>query len=423
MSGVIRGASITGLTIYVHIVDVSGQRWNGTAFEAYNAADYALYSIATTEQGSSGVFTATFPALIEAGLYNLFFYRQLGASPAEGDSIAGTAQMNWDGTDEIEDASPDNTTPALIIATAPGHTIYGQIINRAGQRWNATLFEAYAVAHYSSYALTMTENGATGVYLGTFPTALNQAGTYEVIFYLQAGASPASGDFVIGSSRIILASTGAMTGEQFYDYLLRTFIRTDKETEAYEAVTDTVREMRERYPFGETEVEAAATDLITVLGDYKFDVERDFGLRISTVLVQDGYTNSWPLNPISKEEFDRRYPNPTSTNVAKSPPVDYCVFGGEVLLGPVPDRVTYTYHTSYSTEDRASVVAATTSVPFAGNYRETLKFGTLSRLFELLEQYEKAAYWGQRFEGRMQDNIRREEKNKGVTTVCDYKGV
>lgn len=419
----IRAAQLTGLTLYAHIVNTDGERWNGATFEAYNAANYANYDTALTEQGASGVYSATFPATIEAGTYNFIFYRQTGGSPAEGDLIAGAGSINWDGTEEVADETPENTQPVLLIATASGRSIYALIYNRSGEVFNTSAFEAFVAASYSGYPVALTEDGSTGIYQASFPSAVNTAGTYDVIYYLRAGTSPANGDMVVGAGRMIVGTTGSMTGEQFRDYLVRTFKRTDKDTEIYEAITDTVRDMRKRYPWGEMEQEAASSDTITVLGDYQIDVESDFGLRVGSVVVQDGYTNSWPLDKISKQEFDEIYPNPTATDVAKAPPIHYCVFGGQFLLGPVPDTINYVYHVSYTKEDLVSVTESTTSVPFAGRQRETLKQGTLSRLYSMLDEYDRAAFWGQLYESALVVDQRVEERNKGGRPVVAYTDV
>jgi len=37
-----------------------------------------------------------------------------------------------------------------------------------------------------------------------------------------------------------------MSGTEFYDYVLRTFKRTDKSQEVYDAITDTIMDMAER---------------------------------------------------------------------------------------------------------------------------------------------------------------------------------
>src|SRR3990167_2247931 len=99
MASEIRAASGTGNTIYVHILNASGQRWNGTAFATYAAGSWADYDVALTEQTSSGVYVGDFPSTIQtAGSYEYYVYLQAGASPAAGDQIVSAGIVYWNGS-------------------------------------------------------------------------------------------------------------------------------------------------------------------------------------------------------------------------------------------------------------------------------------------------------------------------------------
>lgn len=100
MAGTIRNVFETGRTLYAVILNTSAQFWNGSAFETYNASNWATYDVALTELGVSGIYTATFPASISAGKYEVITFDQAGGSPAVGDEIVGTATFEYDGTDE-----------------------------------------------------------------------------------------------------------------------------------------------------------------------------------------------------------------------------------------------------------------------------------------------------------------------------------
>lgn len=65
-----------------------------------------------------------------------------------------------------------------------------------------------------------------------------------------------------------------MTGAEFHDYVVRTFKRTDKSDEIYDAITDTVIDMCERMDFEDTKVEAYTAGGITAMGDYKLEIGR-----------------------------------------------------------------------------------------------------------------------------------------------------
>lgn len=112
----------SGRTLYFQIRDTSGFVWNGSSFEAYNAANWTTYDIALTEQGSSTVYTATFPS-IAAGQYSLIGFEQVGVSPAEGDFIVAAADVTWDGSQlldlmDVQDHGDSNWAGASASAVA-----------------------------------------------------------------------------------------------------------------------------------------------------------------------------------------------------------------------------------------------------------------------------------------------------------------
>lgn len=91
-------STLTG-THYVLLRNESGSIWNGSAFVSYNTVNLGTYAISLTEQGGSRYFTANFPS-VDAALYNLTFYKQVGGSPAEGDTLVSSKRIYWNGTAE-----------------------------------------------------------------------------------------------------------------------------------------------------------------------------------------------------------------------------------------------------------------------------------------------------------------------------------
>ena len=86
-----------------------------------------------------------------------------------------------------------------------GATAYFIVRNNVSQPWNTSgtpAFENYNSGHYTAdYAITMSEQGSSGFYAGTFPSAI-PAGIYSVEARLQSGGSPAENpatDPVIGT--------------------------------------------------------------------------------------------------------------------------------------------------------------------------------------------------------------------------------
>jgi hypothetical protein len=83
MAGELQLPYDSGLTLYAHVLNASGQRWNGSAFETYNEANWTTYDVALTEQGASGLYVGDFAA---AGIYEALVYQQAGATPAVTDA-------------------------------------------------------------------------------------------------------------------------------------------------------------------------------------------------------------------------------------------------------------------------------------------------------------------------------------------------
>jgi hypothetical protein len=303
-------------------------------------------------------------------------------------------------------------------------TLYSRLLNTAGQSWNtaSAAFETYAAANYADYDLPMTEQGNSGVYCADFPATIITAGTYEYFVHRQAGASPAEGDSIINTGKVdwtgtnavtVTAATGAMTGSEWRDYVLRCgFRRTDKDSELYEATTDTIQEMRRRFMFDEAEVDSTTTDTISVSGDFKIDLESDMGLLLG-VTLQDG-VNASRLTQKSKSEFDELYPD-INVTADRGYPTHFCVYAGSIYIGPIPDSVTYTYRLNYSRR-AGTITSSTAGVPFTNLYREILADGVLSRLYKGLEEYDKANYHRGAYEEGMVYAIRRERNNAGVST-------
>jgi hypothetical protein len=91
----------------------------------------------------------------------------------------------------------------LMTQFASGQTVYAIVLNSSGQAWNtsAGAFETATAAHWGQYAIAMAEQTAgnlTGIYGGSFPTAITTEGVYNVLFRQQSGSSPAASDFSSG---------------------------------------------------------------------------------------------------------------------------------------------------------------------------------------------------------------------------------
>lgn len=307
-----------------------------------------------------------------------------------------------------------------IRGTANSGTLYARIMNPAGLWWNGSSFESYVAANYSTYDVALTRQGSSSVHVANFPSGITSSGTYEYFVHRQSGASPAESDLVINTGKVdwtgtvsISAASGSMTGSDFYDYVLRLgFKRTDKATEFYEAATDAIQEMRRRFMFDEAESEATTTDTISSLGDFKLTLESDFGLLLG-VMLEDDDTGT-PLTKVSKYRYDELYP---SVNVEsdRGYPRHFCVYAGQIYIGPIPDNTDYVYRLSYS-KRAGTVTSSTTGVPFTNLYRDILADNIQGRLYKGLDDFDKATYFRNSFEDGFLQALRRERINSGVGT-------
>lgn len=304
-----------------------------------------------------------------------------------------------------------------IVGTSPSGSLYARIRKAStGYWWNGSSFETYTAANYGDYDVVMTEEGNSQVYVADFPTAITAAGTYEI--WVHRGSPATEGDYVVSIGKIdwsgsaaISSVTAAMSGSEFYEYLLRCgFKRTDKATEAYEAITDAIQELRRRFMFDEAETEITTTDTISVSGDFKLNLESDFGMLLGVVLEDDD--TGTPLIRIHKSQFDDLY---SSINVEsdRGYPQHYCIYAGQIYIGPIPDQTSYSYRISYS-KRAGTITSSTTGVPFTNVYRDILADCSLDRLYKGLEEYEKSNFHRARAEEQLIYATRKERVNSGV---------
>lgn len=315
----------------------------------------------------------------------------------------------------------------------PGATLYAQILNSADSRWNGSAFEAYVSANYSTYNILTAEQGNSGIYIASFPTTITTADSYEVVFYAQQGASPAEGDPIAGSESIEWTGTeitttpgtvlGTMSGTAWLTYVLRALKRTDKNTEIFDATKDCIDDIRRRLVMPEDETEIQTTDTISTLGDYRINLEEDFGLLVGDVFVRGTDTQGWVLNKITKREFDEKYSIRGTDAGVRSRPKDYCIFAGQIWVGPVPDVVSYVYKINYTQDELSEYSTDSLSIPFTDRYRQILRWGILSGVYgDILKNDDQAAKFGTLFENGLAKIEKRNDRNRTGTIQVRYQG-
>ena len=101
------------------------------------------------------------------------------------------------------------------LTGSTGMTVYALVRNASNQVWRpaSSAFEAYNSANYANYAtaISLTEQGATGVYAGSFPTGITTPGTYYVDIRKRVGGSAAVSDTPFGEVVIEWDGTSEVT--------------------------------------------------------------------------------------------------------------------------------------------------------------------------------------------------------------------
>lgn len=312
----------------------------------------------------------------------------------------------------------------IHVVGPSGQPCYVAVLSPSAQWANGSTLEDFDVADYAGYVVAATEDGSTGIFVGDFPSGL-PAGSYDAVLFLKAGGSPANGDRAVGVQSISwqgvagtagLIPVGTLTGLQMHDYIVHGGLnRDDRDTQVYEAVTDTILELDQIMTFGEREVETVSTDVISIAGDYKINLEVDHGSLIS-VRLKDGTSFGRRLTIVSKTLFDLMFPNPGSNSNIGYPKF-FCIFGGQVLVGPVPNRQTYNYTFSYSKRLVAPITAATDAVPYSAQYREVLKDGSLWRVWGGLKNTEQEDRYSARFIAG-KERIKKYERDNKRGPLC-----
>lgn len=318
----------------------------------------------------------------------------------------------------------------LRIASATGGIVYAHVLNASSQRWNGSTFETYVSANYDNYDIVTVEQGSSGVYVGDFPAAIVSAGNYGVIYYLQESSGPTEGDPVVGTGTINWdgdsisvdedVAAGEMTGLDWKTYVLRTFKRTDKDSELFDCTNAAIAEIRRKFTTGRDEKETTTTDTITTLGEYRIDLETDFGLPVSNVYIRDS-GDGRKLNKITKDAWDRKYGIWGTSAGDRDIPCDYAVFGNQIYLGPVPDKTSYSYVVSYGRANLTAISVASLSVPYTtADYKECLLHGTLWRLYKLVENDGQASSYKSLWDDDLEQMESVERKKKSALIQVAY---
>lgn len=216
-----------------------------------------------------------------------------------------------------------------------------------------------------------------------------------------------------------------MTGAELLAYVKRSFKRTDKDDEIYEAMTDVVADVRIQLKTEDYKEEAFIGG-VAALGDYKVAVPLDFQHLIGDVTVVDDGNCVKTLEKISKQAYDRLYGDRLHSAVADSTsgfPIHYCIYAQQIFLGPVPDSTSYVYQINYTTELYTAITASTDPVPFSEMHRTMLRAGILAEVYAGVEFFDESNYWREIYRSELLKLNSLDANNIADTQGVAYNGI
>lgn len=206
----------------------------------------------------------------------------------------------------------------------------------------------------------------------------------------------------------------------FKTYVKRDFKRTDKDTEIARAYNDMLKWLSIKMPIGDYKLQSYVETSIGI-EDYELPCNL-IQLQHPIKLIDGANLNGgFPLENISKAEYDIREPNPNGSNVNKGKPTAYTIYSRSILLTPVPDLASYVMEINWSKRPVDQIVD--TDTPLLGiEYDELLKWGTIERLYAGMQRYDEALYWGSKYHdqddepiGILRDLFSLESSREGTT--------
>lgn len=207
----------------------------------------------------------------------------------------------------------------------------------------------------------------------------------------------------------------------FKTYVLQDFKRTDKDTELVQAYNDAIIDIATRMPHSGYKYQSYVP---TVSGQEDYTLPSDLIHLIHPAKLLDGSgTNDsgYPMDFISKQEYDLLEPNPNRTDPPAGKPIKYCVFSKSILLTPIPDAV---YIIEIDWSKRPTTLSGNSDVHSLGSeWDEVLKQMVLARLNAGIELFAEAAYWESRYQDQYGNPIGMLKRLLDIEKEREYKAI
>jgi len=211
-----------------------------------------------------------------------------------------------------------------------------------------------------------------------------------------------------------------MTLSNFLTYVKQIYKRTDKNTEIVQAYNDAISAASLKMPHGAYKYQSYVN---CVVGQEDYALPSTIIHLMHPIRLLGGSDSSDSgdkLEHITKEEYDRREPNPNRTSPSTGYPSAYAIFSGSILLTPIPDSIDYILEINWT--KRKTALSADDDLPALGSeWDEVLRQMVLARMYELIELFQEAQYWRQQYEapdgtpvGLYRDLLRIEQDKESI---------
>jgi len=205
-----------------------------------------------------------------------------------------------------------------------------------------------------------------------------------------------------------------MTRLQFLTYIKQDFKRTDKDTEIYQALNDTLKDICSR---GEPmEGYTYQSWCPTVVGQEDYPLPGTLLYLHHPIRLLEGSAtgdSGYSLIYTTKNNYDIIEPNPNRTSPATGMPSLYTIWSNSVLLSPIPDKATYILEINWGRTTNELTGASDTSF-LLSQYDEIVKWGTLMRLYLGLGLDQEGAKYAALYNDPIMGVKKIEHQNKSV---------
>ena len=184
----------------------------------------------------------------------------------------------------------------------------------------------------------------------------------------------------------------AITRVNFLAYVKRTFKRTDKDTELYEFLDETIKDIATRHSFQVLQYQSYVP-IVAEQEDYPLPT--DLMHLHHPIRILEGLTTNddgWALERLTKDSYDYYEPNPNRANPQTGETWGYCIYNNEILLTNIPGTAQsgHLIEINWSKQPTLPTADGDNAHPYGNPWDETVKWGVLGRAYESMEMYQES---------------------------------